>query len=253
MKNIIKNCIKLCHYIYNKFLDIYNKDYTIPPKNINWSVFIAILIPFFTGIGFIYLLALLGEFNISYNIYFTPTDCIKVLYEKGITLGYVFGYALMLLFLPAYFSVILPINFSRKYLSILIYLFFCLIIYIYLKVQDIPLRDILRICFVLGISFLLFKRVNQYFGILVLFVFMHLGFYHLGKFYAKKIIEEKLTFDIILKNGDTILTERGKEEYKDRYFIYKTSDYIFIKDEVNRKVIMKNASEIETILFSSEK
>ncbi|GJH40758.1 hypothetical protein RCZ04_13080 [Capnocytophaga sp. HP1101] len=62
----------------------------------------------------------------------------------------------------------------------------------------------------------------------------------------KNVKKGRKTFNIVLKNNDTIL------RYNDpnRYFIYKTTDYIFIKDDSLNKVIIKPTSDIQEISFT---
>ncbi|GIJ96872.1 hypothetical protein CAPN001_14410 [Capnocytophaga stomatis] len=60
---------------------------------------------------------------------------------------------------------------------------------------------------------------------------------------------DKTTFNIILKDNDTIL----KEKDKNRYFIYKTTNYVFIMDETcknNSQVVIRPTAEIQKMSFN---
>lgn len=253
-----KNCSK--KGFFNNCKDWLSSKYKEPKQKINWSLLVVLSVPILIFMGFLYLVAFLSKFNISYDwIYFNTKDCIDVLYKKG---GIYFYTANLYLFLsiPIVFYVININSRDKKNKKHILIenIVFSLLFFVYLYgLRDVEkgLDCFIMIIFSLYVFFilLLWRFYNiKHIVIISIVGVLTIILYKIGEKDAEEIKTRKVTFDIILKNNDTIL----KEGDTNRYFIYKTTDYLFIMDETEKdrkKVIIKPVSDIETTSFEAKK
>lgn len=241
-------------------------DYEKPQQKINWSLFLVILVPILIFMGFLYLVGFLSRFSISYDlVYFNARDCIDILYKKGVLYFYTVNWYIFLLLLITICLSILFFSLRKKNKKekgkkknskvICELLLFTGVFSIYL--QSINNQEE-------ALSFVFLVFLNAYFFLflfcwkflkikLILLVSIvsisTITLYKIGEKDAEKVEKARITFDIILQDNDTIL-KRGD---KNRYFIYKTTEYVFIMDEIRKdsgQVIISPTSEIRKISFN---
>lgn len=225
----------------------------INQQKIDWTLMSIISIPIFILIGFIYLASFLGEFGISYEIYFNISDCINFLYIKSLL--YYFLISIVILFCTPFLAFLIQmgknnvrskINIIRVVLLILILLFCLFFLY---KSNFLSLQSTGIIVLVIVSIVIIWFFLDNTFAIIIGIAIFSVSSYMIGIEEAKEMKNVKKgrkTFNIVLKNNDTIL------RYNDpnRYFIYKTTDYIFIKNDSLNKVIIKPTSDIQEISFT---
>ncbi|NWO30212.1 hypothetical protein [Capnocytophaga sp. oral taxon 903] len=235
-------------------------------KNINqqkndWALISLISVPIFIFIGFIYLTSFLGEFGISYEMYFKISDCINFFYIKSLL--YYFLISFVILFCTPFLAFLIQmgknnvrnkINIIRAVLLILILLFSLFILY---KSNFLSLQSTGIIALVIVFIVIIWFFLDSTFAIIIGIAIFSVSSYMIGIEEAKEVKKRRKTFNIVLKNNDTILRDNDPN----RYFIYKTTDFIFliqedtIKQEKNgvekyyfrRKYITKPVSEIQEI------
>ncbi|ATA89293.1 hypothetical protein CGC58_05880 [Capnocytophaga stomatis] len=256
---------KLLRFYYLKTKRWLNKEYKEPRQKINWPVLVVVAVPILILLGFIYLVSFLSVFGINFEYYFTIEDCLKALYVKASTHFYIASFVwgligLCLLYIFRFFI-------EERYKS-------------NEKEKNIRVTNkviITRMRFIitlLGLYFLCFKEIESYKNFhhlfLALLIILYLWFFQdkrialitlvgflcplslkIGEADGMKLLNsaDKTTFNIILKNNDTIL----KEKDKNRYFIYKTTNYVFIMDETcknNPQVVIRPTAEIQKMSFN---
>lgn len=244
------------HYtsIGNSLLEKNRNKKNINQQKIDWTLMSIISVPILIFIGFIYLVSFLGEFGISYEIYFKISDCINNLYIKSlfyyflITIVMLFSTSLSLGFLiqMGKNNVRNKITFIKTILSIIIFLLclYFLCISNYLSLQSTAII-ILIITFILAIWYYL----GEILAVLTIISVFNILSYMSGKEKAENVKKEKLTYNIILKDGTQIL----KEGDTCKYLIYKTSENLFIYNEYIEQVEEYPISEIQKSSFSFKK
>lgn len=226
-----------------------------PPKG-SISIRLAILLPIVPIIGFVYLVFYFSSFRIPYDeISFNINDCISILYSKGI----IFYFILLLCFTSAYPLLTVILNFfsseeaqkKAKNWEILAMSLFCLIMIIVVSIiiKIIPTEGVLRLSIILAVAvyFYLFKSKNE--GIMlgiVCFTFFCIIYAVNDANIAK---QKKIKFNIILR------TEQGPVKIlslndPNKYFIKKTTEYLYIMDESENKVNIYPSSNIESMDFN---
>lgn len=120
----------------------------------------------------------------------------------------------------------------------------------FLFIGDILLEKALSIVALILLVVSIYFFGNRNIAIILSVCFFALYLSSLGKKDAKEIINNKGNYrvNIILKENDTILREIDSL----KYLIYKTTDYIFIKDDTKNKIIIKPTSDIQEISFTSK-
>lgn len=254
------NCLpKIKRQICFRYLKIkrkLNRDYQEPQQKINWSVVVVLAVPVLVLLGFIYLVSFLGVFGINFEIYFTIEDCLKALYVKASSHFYIASFVwgligLCLIYLQMFFLKKIQNKYNGKLVGFIVVL---LITYVYfVKVIESPkyaLFLLVMLLIVLHLWLFYDKRV----ALITLVSFLCPLSFKIGEADGMKLlnINKQITFDIILKGNDTILTQRDKN----RFFIYKTTNYVFIMDETcksNPQVIIRPTTEIQKMSFNSIK
>ena len=244
------------HYtlIGNSLLEKNRNKKNTNQQKIDWTLMSIISIPIFILIGFTYLASFLGEFGISYEMYFNINDCIKVLYIKSLL--YYFLISIVVLFFTS-LSLVIFIQMGKNSvrnkitiikISLLIIIFlFCL--YFLCNSKLLPLQYI----GIIILSFIFIFAVWYYLGnvstiIIIISAFTTFS-YKIGIESAKNVKKEKLTYNIILKDGTQIL----KEGDTCKYLIYKTSENLFIYNEYIEQVEEYPISEIQKSSFDFKK
>lgn len=228
-----------------------NEEYKNEQK-FNWEILIG-LYPIFVLIGFLYLDSFFEEYVISYNLYFNINDCIDILYKKGAILFYLLTFTVVSL---SSFSIFFFVRKRQKsinnkkviYTILEIMIIPAIIIFAFLFVGDILSEKALSILGLILLVVSIYFFGNKNIAIILSICFFALYLNNLGEKDAKEIIKNKGNYrlNIILKENDTILRDTAPS----RYLIYKTTDYIFIKDDEKNKVIIKPTSDIQEISFT---
>lgn len=244
-----------------KWLDNENRD-TVKFDISIISIFSTVIL---TILGFLYLLYFFGEFKIPYERYFNIIDCVNILYIKSTLYYYTISF-LVLISIPLFLLFISQVKMSDKRKKKIYTFFYILIscsIYIYALYKaddDWSFMKIISI-FIYTILILIFWFINYKYIAIAMISFIFTGLLSSsGQKDAQKIINSNKAnnkFNIILKDNDTILRDNDPN----RYFIYKTNDYIFLMQEdtikqkkngidyyyIQRKYISKPTSEIQEI------
>ena len=186
-------------------------------------------------------------------MYFNINDCIDILYKKGAILFYLLTFTVVSL---SSFSIFFFVRKRQKsinnkkviYTILEIMIIPAIIIFAFLFVGDILLEKALSILGLILLVVSIYFFGNKNIAIILSICFFALYLNNLGEKDAKEIIKNKGNYrlNIILKENDTIL----RDTVPSRYLIYKTTDYIFIKDDEKNKVIIKPTSDIQEISFT---
>ena len=251
MGRIKRNRYKIYGKVYCRKLKYWLNEEYENKQQVDWktvSIISTILLYF---IGILYISSLLGQFGISYELDFNNIqDIITVLYEKALvhffTINmYIYYFSIVIipfilfydkknikifrdikkkkwiglleiLFLTCFLSLILSLSYERKELSFWI-------------------SPIL----IFFISYIWKFRERRYITLVLILSWLTYTSYRLGEIDARIIKKDKLTFNIILKDGTQIL----KEGDSCKYFIYKTDKNIYIYNEYIEEVEKYSTSE----------
>ncbi|KPH13387.1 hypothetical protein [Chryseobacterium sp. ERMR1:04] len=219
------------------------------------------------ALGLFYLWQFFSQYGIHYFIYFDLKDAIAVLYENLMPIIYIS------VILSLTITILIPDMLSkkssenvgeessaetiaghRKGLSKLAVIIIVIIVLIgfYVLLQTYQFQKLLTFIFLtfvaLSCYLYLFVHKNLGFGVAILLGFMYM--ITAAKKDAKHNTILKPRFNIVLKNhADTpILTE----DDKCRYFIYKTSNYYFIKDDCKKLIYAYSVSTGEVTSFTAK-
>lgn len=269
INNLIKNIwnkitTTLIYKILSKkieeMLDVGNRD-TIRFDISIIAVFSSVIL---TILGFLYLKYFFSEFKIPYERYFNIIDCINALYIKSSFYYYTISFlALISISLFLLFISQVKMDNKKKKLYTFLYILFSCIIYIYalFKAEDEKLSIKAFSIFTYIILILILWFINYKYIAIAIISFVFTGLLSSsGREDAKKIINSNKAnnkFNVILKGNDTILRDNDPN----RYFIYKTTDFIFLIQEdtikqkkngidyyyIQRKYISKPTSEIQEL------
>lgn len=233
-----------------------NKEYKEPQQKINWSVVVVLAVPILILLGFIYLDSFLGVFGISFKNYFTIEDCLKALYVKASTHFYIASFVWVLIGLCVIYLRIFLLKKNRnKYNGKLIIGFMIILLgtYFYffgvVESSEYALSLLIMSLVILLLWFFYDRKV----ALITLVSFLCPLSLKIGEADGMKLLNstDKTTFNIILKNNDTILLD----EDKNRYLIYRTTNYVFIMDETcksNPQVVIRPTAEIQKMSFNYE-
>ncbi len=253
MGRIKRNRYKIYGKVYCRKLKYWLNEEYENKQQVDWktvSIISTILLYF---IGILYISSLLGQFGISYELDFNIQDIITVLYEKALVhffainmyiyylsiviIPFILFYdkkkmkifrdikkkkwigLLEIVFLTCFLSLILSLSYERKELS-------------FWKLSPI-------LIFFIFISYIWKFRERRYITLVLILSGLTYTSYRLGEIDARIIKKDKLTFNIILKDGTQIL----KEGDSCKYFIYKTDKNIYIYNEYIEEVEKYSTSE----------
>ena len=187
-------------------------------------------------------------------MYFNINDCIKVLYIKSLL--YYFLISIVALFCTSLSLVIFiqmgknsvrnKITIIKVTLLIIIFLF-CLYFLCNSKLLSLQYIGIIILSFVF--IFAIWYYLGNISTIIIIISAFTTFSYKIGIESAKNVKKEKLTYNIILKDGTQIL----KEGDTFKYLIYKTSENLFIYNEYIEQVEEYPISEIQKSSFSFKK
>lgn len=221
-------------------------------QKFNWEILIG-LYALFVFMGFLYLDSFFKEYVISYKLFFNINDCIDILYKKGALLFYLLTFTVVSL---SSFSIFFFVRKRQKsinnkkmiYTILKIMIVPAIIIFGFLFIGDILLKKALSIMALILLVVSIYFFGNRNIAIILSVCFFALYLSILGKKDAKEIINNKGNYrvNIILKENDTLLREIDSL----KYLIYKTTNYIFIKDDTKNKIIIKPTSDIQEISFT---
>lgn len=243
--------MKLLSPISQKISKFLKTPYKPLKKQISFKLIPVVACLPFTG--FIYLVLYLEEFGIAYEtLYFNVNDCIAILYEKGILF-----YLVAMLLAGASFAIL--INFTKEDLEKITFknyeiliisscFLFLLILFLY-QLKMIPYEGVFYLSPVLAIAVWLYLFKSDIGGIILAFAFFTAFCFVYSATDAKKRKKEKPTFDIILKDDEKPMKILSETDTC-RYFIRKTSDYIFIMDYCKNKVITYPVSDLKSTSFT---
>lgn len=246
----MKKTINLLYINIKKWL---NEKYKNEQK-FNWETLIG-LYALFVLMGFLYLDSFFKEYVISYELFFNINDCIDILYKKGALLFYLLTFTVVSL---SSFSIFFFVRKRQKsinnkkviYTILIIMIIPAIIIFGFLFIGDILLKEALSIMALILLVVSIYFFGNRNIAIILSVCFFALYLNNLGKKDAKGIINNKGNYrvNIILKENDTLLREIDSL----KYLIYKTTDYILIKDDTKNKnkIIIKPTSDIQEISFT---
>lgn len=254
-----KNCSK--KGFFNNCKDWLSSKYEEPKQKINWSLLVVLSVPILIFIGLLYLASFFGEFGIGIEDYFSIEDCLKVLYVKGAVYFHLTSF-LWIVFGLLIFYLWVVLNKKKKTLGrtltkgVSIFAFLVVPLYFFGVVEEFSICETVALFLMLLVVVYLWLFQDKRVALITLVSFLCGLSFKMGKINGQRIVNspvnERKTFNIILKNNDTIL----KEGDTNRYFIYKTTDYLFIMDETEKdrkKVIIKPVSDIETTSFESKR
>ena len=221
-------------------------------QKFNWEILIG-LYALFVLMGFLYLDSFFKEYIISYELFFNINDCIDILYKKGALPFYLLTFTVVSLSSCSIFFFgkkrQKSINNKKVIYTILIIMIIpAIIIFAFLFIGDIPLKKALSIMALILLVVSIYFFGNRNIAIILSVCFFALYLSILGEKDAKEIINYKGNYrvNIILKENDTLLREIDSL----KYLIYKTTNYIFIKDDTKNKIIIKPTSDIQEISFT---
>ena len=226
--------MRLIIRLKNKILQFLKSPYK--PLNNQISIKLIPVMAIFPFAGFVYLAFYLGKFGIGYeSLYFNVNDCIAILYEKGI----LFFLITILLVGSALPFISVVINFllqdetkeEIKNWHVVIVSILCLgiLIFTFYEFKTIPQTGIFWLSILLLFSILIYLFKNKLEGIIMVTISFTLFCVLYGLTDAENKKREKPKFDIVLKD-DVKPLKILSETDSCRYFIRKTSDYIFIMD-----------------------
>lgn len=246
----MKKTRKTINLLYINIKKWLNEKYKNEQK-FNWEILIG-LYALFVLIGFLYLDSFFKEYVISYELFFNINDCIDILYKKGALLFYLLTFTVVSLssFFIFFFVRKRQKSINNKkviYTILIIMIIPAIIIFAFLLVGNIFLEKALSIIVLILLVVSIYFFGNKNIAIILSVCFFALYLNNLGEKDAKEMIKNKGNYkrlSIILKENDTILREIDSL----KYLIYKTTDYIFIKDE--NKIIIKPTSDIQEISFT---
>lgn len=255
---------KIAQFFYRGLIQWLNDDYEKPKQNISWTFIGFLTIPYFIFVGYTYITTYLEEFGVlSEEIDLTPQDCINMLYKKGL-LYFFTGNLYILFFLTLFFLLLLGIRQNIPYFNekkkkvyvvlinnlIVKVLLFSIYLFLLYKTDLLLGKD----CFTLLLIFLSlsifwdFFKVKYHILSIIASVFTFIAF-ESGKRDARKTKNDKITFNIILKDGSLFL----KEGDTSKYFILKTNETIFIMNDNINKVEKLPISEIQKSSLTPKK
>ena len=207
------------------------------------------LTPLILLLGIIYQIEFFRHFNVRYFFYFSISDPLVLLYEKGVLLVYA-----LIVMIP--FSGVIFLKSREKkesttnrdiFISFLIISLlegFFLIVFLNFTYKDISIFKTIAFILILLFANWSFAFSNKNITI-ISYIFLAFSiFYSLGNADAIKASKRKLRFSII-STDETYL----KENDSCKYFISNTTNYIFIKNECNKRVDVYPTSEIKKISF----
>lgn len=246
--------MKLFSRLSNKILEFLKRPYKPLDKQI--SIKIIPILAIFPFVGFIYLVFYMNKFGVGYeSLYFNVNDCIAILYEKSV-LFFLIAILLIGASLPL-LSVIISFFLEDekkeefKNWQILIFVIVCLgtLVFTFHEFKVIPQNGIFWLTVLLFLAILIYLFKNKIEGIImgaVSFMFFCI-LYAVTDAESRK--REKPKFDIVLKDDNKPLKILSETD-SCRYFIRKTSDYIFIMDSCKNKVITYPASDLKSTSFT---
>ena len=250
MGRIKRNCYKIYGKIYcRKFKHWLNKEYK-NEQQIDWkavSIIFTILLYF---IGILYISSLLGQFGISYELDFNIQDIITILYEKALLHFfainmYIYYLSIVIILFILFFDkkkikIFRDIK-KKKWIGLLEILFLTcfLSLILSLSYERKELSFWISPILIFFISYIWKFRERRYITLVLILSWLTYTSYRLGEIDARIIKKDKLTFNIILKDGTQIL----KEGDTCKYFIYKTDKNIYIYNEYIEEVEKYSTSE----------
>ena len=255
---------KIAQFFYRGLIQWLNDDYEKPKQKISWTFIGFLSIPYFIFVGYTYITTYLEEFGVlSEEIDLTPQDCINILYKKGL-LYFFAGNLYILFFLTLFFLLLLGIKQSIPYFNeekkkvyvvlinnlIVKTLLFSIYLFLLYKTDLLLGED----CFILLFTFLSlsifwnFFKVKYHILSIIASVFTFIAF-ESGKRDAQKTKNDKITFNITLKDGSLFLREGDTS----KYFILKTNETIFIMNDNINKVEKLPISEIQKSSLTPKK
>ena len=255
---------KIAQFFYRGLIQWLNDDYEKPKQKISWTFIGFLSIPYFIFVGYTYITTYLEEFGVlSEEIDLTPQDCINMLYKKGL-LYFFTGNLYILFFLTLFFLLLLGIRQNIPYFNekkkkvyvvlinnlIVKVLLFSIYLFLLYKTDLLLGKD----CFILLLIFLSlsifwdFFKVKYHILSIIASVFTFIAF-ESGKRDARKTKNDKINFNIILKDGSLFL----KEGDTSKYFILKTNETIFIMNDNINKVEKLPISEIQKSSLTPKK
>lgn len=230
-----------------------NNKYKEPPQKISWSLLVVIAVPIFIVSGLTYLYSFLGVFGVFFENYFTIEDALNVLYLKFLSHLYLVSFVWLafglLLFYLLNFVDEKRYNNNKKKIIEMVAITFLLTIYFCLFKAIENYKDILYLLLLMFFVLIMWFFQNKQIALITLVSCFCPILNKMGEADGIKASMNKTTFNIVLKDNDTILKERDKN----RYFIYKTTNYIFIMDERhkdNPQVIVYPTTEIQKMSFN---
>lgn len=216
---------------------------------------IALVLP---ALGLFYIWAYFNKYGIHYYLYFDLKDALAVMYEKLMPIIYICVIFSLLL------TILIPdvlrkknrtdTERERRGFSTLAVLFTVIValagFYVIMDVYEFKILTIMIFLIFAALSIYLYLFVHKNLGSGVATVLAFIFALNIANKDAKDNMTIKPRFNIILKNHSDlpVLTEGEKC----RYFIYKTSNHYFIKDDCKKVIYAYSVSTGEVTSFSAK-
>ncbi|SEH40990.1 hypothetical protein [Chryseobacterium culicis] len=246
--------MKLLPRLSNKVLEFLKSPYK--PLDNQVSIRVIPILAIFPFAGFIYLVFYMNKFGVGYeSLYFNVNDCIAILYEKSV-LFFLIAILLIGASLPL-LSVIISFLLEDekkeefKNWQILIFVILCLgiLVFTFYEFKVIPKRGAFWLSILLFLAILIYLFKSKIEGIVMGAVCFMLFCVLYAVTDAESRKKEKPKFDVVLKDDNKPLKILSETD-SCRYFIRKTSDYIFIMDSCKNKVITYPTSDLKSASFT---
>ncbi|WP_426478093.1 hypothetical protein ACP3T3_01000 [Chryseobacterium sp. CBSDS_008] len=212
---------------------------------------IAELTAILPALGLFFLWHYFESFGISYFLYFNITDAIAVLYENLMLVVFI-GVVLS----PGLIALLLP-DFLKKHkgltkLSIVI-IGIMIITGIGVFIDLYKFATIIKLIFlaIAAISGYIYFFESRNLGFWMLLALTFIYMYAIATQEAKYMMREKPKFNIVLKQHSEKPILKSNDT--DKYFIFKTSNYYFIKDDNLNLIYAYSISTDEMTSFTPEK
>lgn len=239
--------------IHEKFSQIetkLNQSYNNPNKS---RIFIdlaklTILLPVF---GIFYLWVLFDAFGISYFESFDITDSFSVLYQKLMhPILIILAFSTVLLFIA--YPILFMGKEKRKTLSILFVLillvFGIMSLWLLCNLNKFPLIITIIVIVFATIGALAYLFLHRNYGVLILISLVFWYLFINAQFDAKNIIQLRPSYTIKLKEHNELPILQIND--RDRYLIYKTSTYYFIKNSKENLIYKYSITNGEQTIFT---
>ena len=218
-------------------------------------------------IGNYYIFLFFSHLGINYRDYFNLNDSISILYYKGLVYVLFFTMLFPMALLGLLFftknknrqdTEDISSN-NKEYKKMKIGLFplvinsiiFAYTIYLILHSIDIEANFIAVFIFFILVALISYFYKYRLTGSIILLGALFFYTYYIAKKDAIYVNKEKLTYTIIasLNNKDSLILS---EKYKNRWLLYKTTDYYFIKDSTKKRVeiIPFKCTDVKYISFA---